>query len=132
MSNPLIGELEIEILDQKFTLRPTFEGLIEAETRSGSSIAQLANKIMLSIAGIRDYTAIIYGGVYGYNDNKVPSITFNELGNMIMKHGFPNLAHACGQFMGAAISGNPIKDIDTSVLDSKKKKVIDQEQASYQ
>lgn len=119
MSNPLLGELEIKIGDEKFTLRPTFEGLLEMEARSGSSVAQLSKKIMLGITGIQDATAIAFGGIYGHADGK-PNITFNELGNKIMKHGYPHLLGGLGQFIGAALTGTNMNDISDGSDESKK------------
>ena len=120
MSNPLLGEKEIEINGTTFTLRPSFEGLIEIERRAGCSISQLANKIMLGIAGITDVTSIIYGGVFGFHDGK-PEITFNKIGEKVMVHGFANLLSCCGQFIASAISGTDINECEVSNTDAKKK-----------
>lgn len=120
MSNPLLGELEIELGDEKFTLRPTFEGLMQIEQRSGSSIAQLSKKIMVGITGIQDATAIVYGGVYGYCDGK-PKFTYEEIGNKVMAHGYCNILGPICQFIGAALLGKNVNDIDDGSGDSKKK-----------
>lgn len=120
MSNPLLGELEIKLGDEKFTLRPTFEGLMQVEQRSGCSIAQLSKKIMTGIIGIQDATSIIYGGIFGYCDGK-PKFTYEEIGNKVMKHGYVHLLDPIGKFVAAALMGMSINDIDTSSEDSKKK-----------
>ncbi len=126
MSNPLLGEKEIKIGNELFTLRPTFEGLIEIEKRAGCSIAQLSNKIMIGITGINEVTAIVFGGVFGFKDGK-PDITFNTLGNKIMVHGMVNLLGSCGQFIAAAIVGKSMDEVSDELPDDgKKKKGTDQ------
>lgn len=117
MSNPLIGEKEIKICGDLYTLRPTFEGLIEIEKRAGCSIAQLSQKIMIGISGINDVTSMVYGGIFGYTNGK-PDITFNKLGNKIMKHGMVNLLGDCGQFIAAAISGKNMDDVSDELPDN--------------
>lgn len=122
MSNPLLGELEIKIGDDDFTLRPTFEGLIEIERRAGLSISQLANQIMMGITGITSVTSIIFGGVFGFTEGK-PNITFNKLGEKVMVHGYANLLADCGQFLAAAISGVNIDDCSSEVTSKKKESI---------
>lgn len=109
MSNALIGELDITVNEKSYTLRPTFEGLIEIEKRANCSLAQLTNRILLGIAGITDVTAIIYGGIYGHSEGK-PPITHGDIGQQIMKHGYCNLLGECGQFVAASISGTDINE----------------------
>jgi len=120
MANKLLGEVEIELCGEKYILKPEFEGLVEMEDRSGSSIAVLINKMIAGSLGIRDITAIIYGGMVGFKTKQRLNLTFLEVGNMVIAEGMTKLLTACGKLLAAGYSGKPIDDGDTEIIDKKK------------
>lgn len=119
--NKTLGELEVEILGERYTLKPTFEGLIEMESRSGLTIAALLSRFTFQSAGMKDVAGVIYGGMLGANDGK-PSLSFQEVGEMITRHGFNKLLVPCAKFVGAAYSGKSIDEIDANIADKEEKK----------
>ena len=122
MANHVLGELEVKIGERTFVLRPTFEGLAETETRASCSLAGLVNKIVKGEQGIRDVVAIVYGGIIGAAEKNAPVPSFDELGQLILGHGYVKLSGACGKFVGAAYSGRPIEEI--AEPKSAKKKMV--------
>jgi len=117
--NNVIGEIEVKICDQTFQLKPTFKGLCEIESRSGTSLSRLINKILKGNISIHDITSIIYGGIVGYGKSDT---SFDALGNLIVQHGVSRLLETCATFVGAGFSGIPIEEIDSSDI---KKKTVD-------
>lgn len=125
MGNKLLGEVEINLGNESYILKPTFEGIVEMESRAGITIAGLVNRYAALALGITDITAIVYGGLVGAEDARLKKMTFNELGQKIMNHGMTKLLKPCGQIIAAAYSGKPIGEID--VTEQKKKEGAEQE-----
>jgi hypothetical protein len=117
--NNFLGELEVTIGDQTFTLRPCFDGLMEMEARSGLTISQLVNKFLGGRIGITDLVAVIYGGVIGAPEKNKDAPTFAQLGEIIMAGGMTALIDPALKILLAGYSGRAIADIDK---ESKKKR----------
>lgn len=110
-----LGELEVLILGDKYVLRPSFEGLWDMEERAGS-LSSMVNKFLRGDAGLREITAIVYGGVIGSSENHKPSMTFEQMGKRVMLNGIGKLIQPCARFIGAAHAGVPLSDVDASGL----------------
>lgn len=106
----LLGELEIELGGKKHLLKPTFKGLIVCEELSGRTLNELLRLFLSSKAGIKDVSAVIYGGMLGKNGDKAPPMSFDEIGELVLQTGFHNVLAGCITFVGSAYSGKPIDE----------------------
>lgn len=106
----LLGELEIELSGSKHLLKPTFKGLVVTEELSGRTLNELLRLFLSSKAGIKDVTAVIYGGMLGKNGDKAPAMSYDEIGEAVMHTGFHNLLTPCITLVGSAYSGKPIDE----------------------
>ena len=106
--NKLLGDIEIEIGGVKHRLKPTFEGLILIEEKSKKTLSELVGVFIKAKPGLGDVVAVIYGGMYGANSNSEPSMSYEQLGNSIMTHGFAHLMGPCATLVASAYTGKPI------------------------
>lgn len=117
----LLGEIEVELgVDDKVVLKPTFEGLVVMEEKSGKSIGDLFDGFIKAKIGIKDIASVIYGGMYGASGNRNPKYTFEQIGQKVLVKGvvyFPE----CGVFVAAAYSGKPISEFKATEKVEEKK-----------
>jgi hypothetical protein len=110
LANKEVGEVEVIIGGEAFTLRPSFRGLVEIEDKAGRGLLEIAKDISEGRANLKDIVAIIYGGVYGALDagQKMP-VTYDDLGERILKHGYPQLVTPAILFFGNGLKGRQEK-----------------------
>lgn len=106
--NKLLGEIEIEIKDQKFVLRPTFGAAQMIEELSGKTVSTLVNKILKADVTLKEIVSVLYGGISGGLDNKTPPMSFDELGNMVLVAGMGNFFKPCAQILCCIYTGKPV------------------------
>lgn len=126
--NQLLGEVEIELkrLDgegvDKYTLKPTFEGLIEMERISGRTLAVLVNICILNSLGIKDVAAILYGGMVGKAGKGRPPISYEECGQRAMLTGLQKLFIPCSKIIGAGYTGRSVDEISAAAAKAGEEK----------
>ena len=105
-ANPERGEIEIELVTpagspETFVLRPTWESMIEIETRTGLGMIQIANKLAMLQFGFTEAVAIITAGLKAGGDPaKVETV-----GPMVFKTGLTNLIPPIQEFVTNALTG---------------------------
>lgn len=104
----LLGELPIEIDGKQYVLKPTFKALLAIEELSGKTLSELLKLFLSSKAGVKDVTAVIYGGMLGKNGDR-PLLTYDQVGELIMSNFYSFLPH-CITIIGSAYSGKPIDE----------------------
>jgi hypothetical protein len=109
--NKVIGEMKIKILNKEFLLRPTFRAQAEIEDRmDGLGIPAIAGKLVKATGGIKLVTAVIFGGIIGgLNQDEMPPVSFEDLGEMVRRHGFVKLIREVIPFVAACMSGEEPK-----------------------
>ena len=106
-------EIEVKICKRKFNLKGTFGGMKEMENRACCGISALAQRILLNMAGINDITAIIYGGIIGKLPSDIePIIDYDELGELILKHGMADLIDPCRELITFGMTGKMSDEFD--------------------
>lgn len=109
------GEVEVDICDRKFILKGNFRGLREMENRACTGMSGLLYRFGNRCYGINDITSIVYGGIIGkIRPKETPLITFEELGELIIKHGYENLVEVCTNLISFAHTGIMPEDIGIS------------------
>lgn len=97
--NKLRGEVEIELAGEKWTMRPTFEALVNIEGKLNKSIPEITRAHRAGSVRVTDIVVIIWEGLIAANGGKPPHskgrddhrLRYEELGNMIIKDGFANV-----------------------------------------
>lgn len=105
MANSFRGEVEIEIGELKYTLRPSFEGLLEIEERSGLGLMELVNQIGNGRLSTKQAVAIIYGGIIGSGGK----VEFKELGDACVQHGMLEISTKAAVFLSKVIQSRQKK-----------------------
>jgi hypothetical protein len=91
MDGKVSGEKEIRLGGKTYTLKMTFLGISESENITKCGLSALLQRLNLKISGIQDVTALIYGGLVGYNQSKSDlPFSYEELGEQILKDGLIN------------------------------------------
>lgn len=115
MANAAVGEVNLTIGSREFTLRPSFYGLAEIESRADCGILQIAHDISTGKIKLKYIVAIVYGGIVGATTKGIkPEIGFEELGDLLVKHNYITLVPQVVQWFGKAIAGDPEAKEDTS------------------
>ena len=91
MANQQRGEVTLELVGKKYTLRPTFEALCELEDRLNLGILEIFNILHGGDIRLRFISAVVWSGIWGYDKDKAPS--YEEVGDMVMKTGIANVIH---------------------------------------
>jgi hypothetical protein len=97
------------------------------EQRAGHTLARLVNKFLRGDQSLNDVVAITWGGIAGAPERNPNPPTYEELGQLIVAHGYPRLFMMCGKYVGAAYAGRPIDDIVLPKEVKKKNTTVDLE-----
>lgn len=99
MANNFRGELDFEVGGVKYILRPSFQGLLEIEEKSGLGLMELVNQIGNGKLSTRQAVAIVYGGIIGSGGK----VDFDALGEACVEHGMLQVSTTAAMFLGKII-----------------------------
>lgn len=105
MANNFRGEVEIQIGEVKYTLRPSFDGLLEIEEKSGLGLMELVNQIGNGKLSTKQAVAIVYGGIIGSGGK----VEFKELGDACVQQGMLEISTAAAIFLSKVIQSRQKK-----------------------
>lgn len=108
MANKHRGEVTITIAGQTFTLRPTFDALVEFEDRAGSTAFEALRDIMLhQRAPAKAIAAAFHAGIKaGWNPVDGTPPTYADIGRMIQTAGIKSVVQDYSTFLTMAISSD--------------------------
>jgi len=108
MANKHRGEVTITIGGQAFTLRPTFEALVEFEERAGTTAYEALRDIMLhQRAPAKAIAAAFQAGIKAaWNPADGPVPTFAAIGAMIQSAGVKSVIQDYTTFLTMSISSD--------------------------
>lgn len=101
MANKERAETEISLAGKKYKLRPTFEALCEIEDKAGVGIPGLVLQFRDKKVGYKQISAIIFGGLFGAGNS---SLSFEEIGKLVMDEGINKFVLPCGLFIVGAMN----------------------------
>lgn len=107
--NPYRGEFEIEIRGKSYTLRPSFEALVEFEEHVGKSAIKAMQEMMSGDFSAKIITGAIYSGIRGYlrvGNNLGQSPSYNVIGQMVQSEGIADMAAHASRFLTYALSSD--------------------------
>jgi hypothetical protein len=99
MANSFRGELEIELAGVKYTLRPSFQGLLEIEDKCGCGIMELVHYVSQGKITTKQSVGIIYGGIIGGGG----VIDYSELGDLCVEQGMLSVGSSAAVFLGMIV-----------------------------
>jgi hypothetical protein len=95
------GEVEITLDGKSFTLRPTFQAMVEIEAVLGKGLLGLVRRISEMEFGYTEAQAVITAGLRAAGEKATPE----KVGEMVFRTGLAELAGPIGSFLTAALSG---------------------------
>lgn len=104
--NTIKNEVEIDLGDRKYTLRPTFSCLVAIEARTGKSLVQMTQEIAQQRGSLTDAIVVIEEGAKAAGN----PITKDELMAIIEEIGVMPFQMSLASFMGTALYGGDLSD----------------------
>ena len=118
MANKHRGEVDITLLGESWTLRPTFGAMCEIEDETEMAILELARVFQNGRFGGRHVTAVICAGLRAAYDDPPD---YETVGGFVVKDGFHKHAGPVGEFLAILLSGEPQPKGDRKKREQKKK-----------
>lgn len=122
MANKVRGEIQIELCGKSYTLKPEFEGMLEAEDKIGKPLPFVFVEWGKRNPSLREIAAVIYGGLLWDKDLRGMNLSFEEIGKMVVKNGCKPLMRPVIMLINATLIP-PNDESDQDPKDSKKKNV---------
>lgn len=110
MANRMRGEVEVDLGGKKYTLRPSFEGILEMEDRAGVPLMTVLKMASEKALSFKVATGVVYGGLIGAGER---NLSFEQVGALIVKGGLPSYFTPIARLISSAIlppSDEPIKE----------------------
>jgi hypothetical protein len=106
MANKHKGEVDLTMGGVEYTLRPTFESLVEFEDKAGVTAYEVMGELAHGKpAGFKVIAAAVWSGIRaGWKDNGKRPPTFIEVGEAIRRDGLATVLPAFGQYLTNALS----------------------------
>ena len=105
--NSFRGDIEVTLGGAAYTMRPTFEALLEIERLTGIGLIPLARRFYSQEFGVADIRNVIVPAIKA-GGGKVP----DNIGKLIIDAGPVNLGGVVAQFLVGALSGGEEKKAD--------------------
>lgn len=105
MANVVRGEVHLEMAGRQFTLKPSFESIIEIESRLGGVVA-LALRASKGEYGLKDITTVIWCTLNYLGPDK-PS--YENIGQMVLEAGLVPASHAMKDILTAILGGGAVE-----------------------
>lgn len=105
MANKWKGEVDLILAGKPYTLRPTFEALVEFEDKAGMTAYEVMSVMSKGTpVGFKVIAAALWSGIRaGWRDHGRPP-TFIEVGEAIRADGIAAVLPAFGQYLANALS----------------------------
>lgn len=107
MANKYRGEIEITLDGESFTLRPSFEALVEFEEKAGQTAYEVLQGLQQSQRmSAKTIAAVIWAGIRGHARPGDRTPSFSEIGTRCQKHGLARILPSVIEFLGNALSSD--------------------------
>lgn len=103
MANKYRGECEVTLAGKTYTLRPTFEALVEFEDKAGMTAYEAMEALTKhQRAPAKAIAAAIYVGIKAVEGKTAPA--YGEVGSLCQRTGIVKLVPVFMEFLGNALS----------------------------
>ena len=99
--NPHRGEVEIQLGGKTYVMRPTFEAIVEAETRTGLGLVTMASKAAVADLSLSHFTWIIVSGLKASGEDA----TYKTVGPMVFEAGIESVHQPVVDYLTNALNG---------------------------
>ena len=99
------GDVTVCLEGKDYVLRPSFESMVEIESRTGIGMVALARRAMVGEHGISDMAAVFTAGMKASGDAPKGPETYEKVGRMIFRTGFHDLTQSMIDFLTSALTG---------------------------
>jgi hypothetical protein len=101
------GDVTITLGGNEYTLRPTFDALVEFEERAGVTVyGALRNVVELKSAPLRSMAAAFAAGIKATWTGSGKPPAYQEVGQMIRSAGISNYLQAYAEFLTNALTSD--------------------------
>ena len=124
MANRFRSSFEIKLNGQEYTLRPSFESIMEFESKAGMDILEAFNLFTQNKAGVKTTVAAIWAGIKA--ESKIQGDTcpsFEKIGRECQIHGFDKCLFIALEFFNNCLSSEA--DVKKQAGEAPKKEVAE-------
>lgn len=100
------GTFQITLGGTEYTLRPSFEAMVEFEERTGKAVNEAFQEMLDGKMSFKTVASAIWAGLLGeatYQNNPALEKKFNVVGELIKKDGLQNHVASASQFFTMAL-----------------------------
>lgn len=100
------GTFSIKLRGEDYTLRPSFEALVEFEEKTGKAVNEAFQEMLAGKMSFKTVTAAIWAGIKGealWQNAPKSELKFGVVGEMIKKDGLQNHVASASQFFTMAL-----------------------------
>jgi len=104
--NKYTGTFEIELGGKEYTLRPSFEALVEFEDRSGKAVNEAFQEMLAGKMSFKTIACALWAGILGeaaWQNDKKMEVKYPVVGELIRKDGLQNHVASASQFFTMAL-----------------------------
>lgn len=100
------GEERIELCGNVYTLRMTFNALVELEDATATTGIKILEEMAKGSVSAKAMAAVIWAGYRGAMTpaERLRSLTLESIGEMVLEHGMPSLLMPVFRFLSRAYS----------------------------
>ena len=104
--NKYTGTFDITLGGKEYTLRPTFEAMVEFEEQSGKAVNEAFQDMLDGKMSFKTIASAIWAGIKGqasWENNPSKALKYLVVGEMIRKDGLKNHVSSASQFFQMAL-----------------------------
>ena len=104
--NKFTGTFDITLQGKNYTLRPSFEALVEFEDKTGKAVNECFQEMLDGKMSFKVITAALWAGILGeavWQNDKSKELKYPVVGEMIKKDGLQNHVASASQFFTMAL-----------------------------
>lgn len=104
--NKYTGTFEIKLGGKEYTLRPSFEALVEFEERSGKAVNEAFQEMLQGKMSFKTIACALWAGIKGealWNNSPKDEVKYGVVGEMIRKDGLQNHVESASTFFTMAL-----------------------------
>ena len=118
MNNTVRGEQKIELNGGTWTMRPSFECMLEMEEELGSLYTYVENLSRTADFKVKEIAFIVYCGIKGHMGDRCPS--FSDVGQWVIEKGVIDVAQEVIEFIqNAMITEEQAKEVEKAAKGKK-------------
>ena len=104
--NKFTGTFEITLGGKEYTLRPSFEALVEFEDKTGKATNEAFQEMLEGKMSFKTIAAAIWAGILGeaaWQNDRSKELKYPVVGELIRKDGLQNHVASASQFFSMAL-----------------------------